>query len=356
MSVHVAGGARRLTDLPGNFYMPIEKIFSFLTYPKNHAKATDKIDGLHIKPDKGKLSTMLSEVFDSAKSKRDVPITFVADDQINPTREQLLAFFAKPKLTTAHSLAQSLQAATPGTAGMGLFFVCLGSDAGKPGKRTVLSRFAADEGVVASKNGSALSVEFVEQVFLKNAHTYKAASYQHEVDKSDVWKGVATDRQLNHGSKAIADYWIVDFLCSELTTTAAEGTRRLAVAMKEASRSTKDLQIRAQIVAAARLAGNLPANAMTIDQFCDQFAMSQGAKEAVKAAVKPARLIAESFRFDADEFIRHVPYKQVELDNGATLLAPTDKFEEVFHPQKEGDAHAYSTRGTIVNEKLRSSR
>lgn len=340
----------------GGLHMPIENIFSFLTYPKNHEKAADAIDGIHIKPDKGKLSKMLSEVFDSAQSRRDVPITFVADDQINPTREQLLAFFAKPRLATALSLAQSLQAATPGTAGMGLFFVCLGSDAGKPGKRSVLSRFAADEGVVASKNGSALSVEFVEQVFLKNAHTYKAATYRHEAGKNDTWKGVATDRQLNHGSKAIADYWIVNFLRSELTTTAAEGTRRLAIAMKEASRSTKDPQIRGEIVAAARLAGNLPANAMTIDQFCDQFAMSQGAKDVVKSAVKPARLITESFRFDADEFIRHVPYKQVDLDNGATLSAPTDKFEEVFHPKKVGDVHAYSTQGAIVDEKLRSSR
>ncbi|WP_175656723.1 hypothetical protein [Burkholderia ambifaria] len=336
--------------------MSIESIYSFLTYPKNHKRAADAIDGIHIKPDKGKLSKMLSEVFDSATSRRDVPVTFVSDNQINPIREQLLAFFTKPRLASALPLAQSLQAATPGTAGMGLFFVCLGTDEGKAGKRIVLSRFAADEGVVASKNGSALSVEFVEQVFLKNAHTYKAATYRHEAGKSDAWKGIATDRQLNHGSKAIADYWIVDFLCSELTTTAAEGTRRLAIAMKDASRSTSDPQVRGEIVAAARLAGNLTSNAMTIEQFCDQFAMSQRAKDAVKAAVKPARLITESFRFDADEFIRHVPYKQIELDNGATLSAPTDRFEDVFHSEKIGDAHAYSTQGMIVDEKLRSSR
>src|SRR5690606_17631522 len=163
-----------------------------------------------------------------------------------------------------------------------------GSDDGKLGKRVVLSRFAADEGVVASRIDGALSVEFVEQVFLKNSHTYKAATYRHETGKNDAWKGIATDRQLNHGSKSIADYWIVDFLCSELTTTAAEGTRRLAIAMKDASRSSADPQVRGEIVAAARLAGNLPAKALTIDQFCDQFAMSQSAKDAVKAAVKPA--------------------------------------------------------------------
>lgn len=336
--------------------MPIEKIYSFLTYPRNHDKAADTIDGIHIRPDKGKLSLMLSEVFDSARSRRDVPITFVTDNQVNATRNLLLDFFVTPKLATARPLAQSLQAATPGTAGMGLFFVCLGSDTNKPGKRAVLSRFAADEGVVASKNGSALSVQFVEQVFLKNSHTYKAATYQHENGKNDTWKGVATDRQLNHGSKAIADYWIVNFLLSELTTTAAEGTRRLAVAMKEASKSTKDFQVRGEIVAAARLAGNIPATAMTIEQFCNQFAMSERAKAAVMNAVKPPRLVTEPFRFDAEEFIRHVPFKQVELDNGATLSAPTDKFEEVFSPKKVGEHHSYSTQGTIVGEKLRSSR
>lgn len=336
--------------------MPIESIYSFLTYPKSHEKAADAIEGVHIKPDKGKLSKMLSEVFDSVRSRRDVPITFATNNQVNPTRVALLSFFAKPKLTTALPLAQALQVATPGTAGMGLFFVCLGSDDGKPGKRTVLSRFAADEGVVASKNRGALSVKFVEQVFLKNSHTYKAATYRHEVDKNDAWKGIATDRQLNHGSKAIADYWIVDFLRSELTTTAAEGTRRLAIAMKEASRFSTDSKVRSEIVAAARLAGNLPAKALTIDQFCDQFAMSPAAKDAVKAAVKPARLITESFRFDAEEFLKHVPYKQIELDNGATLSAPTDKFEEVFHPRQIGDTHAYSTQGAIVDEKLRSSK
>lgn len=181
--------------------MPIENIYSFLTYPKNHEKATDTIDGLHIKPDKGKLSKMLSEVFDSIKSRRDVPVTFVADDQINPTREQLLTFFATPRLSTALPLARSLQAATPSTAGMGLFFVCLGSDAGTPGKRSVLSRFAADEGVVASKNGGALSVEFVEQVFLKNAHTYKAATYRHEAGKNDAWKGLLPIANLITGQK-----------------------------------------------------------------------------------------------------------------------------------------------------------
>jgi hypothetical protein len=238
---------------------------------------------------------------------------------------------------------------------MGLFFVCLGSEEGKPGKRVVLSRFAAEEAVVASRKRGALSVEFVEQVFLKNAHSYKAATFSHEDGKSDAWKGVATDRQLNHGAKTIADYWIVEFLRSELTTTGPEGTRRLALAMKNASK-TGDLETRMEIVAAAKLAKNVPADAMTVDQFCQKFALSPAASAAVKAAVQPSRLIDESFRFDADEFVKHVPYKQVELDNEVTIMAPTDTFDEVLEHRKEGEEHAFATRGRIVDEKLRSNR
>jgi len=333
--------------------MPIENIYSFLTYPKNHEKAEEDIEGIHIKPDGGKLSGMLAEVFDGPKSKRDVPIRFVSNNKKNATRDELLAFFDKPKLATALPLAKSLQAATPGTAGMGLFFVCLGSDEVRPGKRVVLSRFAAEEAVVASKKRGALSVEFVEQVFLKNAHSYKAATYVHEAGKNDAWKGVATDRQLNHGAKAIADYWIVEFLRSELTTTGPEGTRRLAVAMKNASR-TGDLEIRMEIVAAAKLAKNMPADAMTVDQFCQRFSLSPAAAAAVKSEVKPSRLIDESFRFDAEEFVKHVPYKQVELDNEVTLMAPTETFDEVLGHRQEGEEHAFATRGRIVDEKLRS--
>lgn len=336
--------------------MPIESIYSFLTYPKNHEKAEEKIEGIHIRADGGKLSKMLAEVFDSPRSKRDVPVSFTAVNQVNETREKLLNFFNSPKLTTGRVLAKALQDSTPGTAGMGLFFICLGSDEGKAGARVVLSRFAAEEAVVASKKGGALSVEFVEQVFLKNAHTYKAATYRHEEGRNDAWKGIATDRQLNHGAKAIADYWIVDFLRAELTTTAAEGTRRLAIAMKNASKISTDPQVRSEIVAAAKLAPNLPPLAMTIEQFCDQFAMSAAAKEAVRAAVKPGRLIAESFRFDADEFNKHVPYKQVELDNAVTLTAPTDTFDDVLQHRIIGEEHTFATRGRIVDEKLRSNR
>lgn len=90
----------------------------------------------------GKLSGMLAEVFGWSAFKRDVPNRSVFKDK-NATRDVLLAFLDKSKLPMALALAESLQASTLGTARMGLFFVCRGSDEGKAGKRVVFSRFAA---------------------------------------------------------------------------------------------------------------------------------------------------------------------------------------------------------------------
>ena len=61
--------------------MPIENIYSFLTYPRNHEKAGEDIEGIHIKPDGGKLSAMLAEVFGAPKLAKNLPAEAMTVDQ-----------------------------------------------------------------------------------------------------------------------------------------------------------------------------------------------------------------------------------------------------------------------------------
>ena len=68
---------------------------------------------------------------------------------------------------------------------------------------------------------------------------------------------------------------------------------------------------------------------------------------------KPA-LAKEIFSFDADEFKAIVAFKSVELDNGATLTAESDRFDTVFHKEQIKDQTEYVTRGRVVNEKLKT--
>ena len=334
--------------------MPIATIFSFLTYPKRNRPDESAVSGTAITPDDGKLCKMLGEIFDTAGRECTIPIKFTADDQANPVRTELAALLKAPSVKAGTPLAERLQQATSGTSGMGLLFICIGEDAGK--SRVVISRFPADEGVVAERSSDKLTVAFVEQVFLKSSHSYKAATYVSSGRTTDLWAGHVIDKQINHGSKSVADYWIVDFLRSEFSTTAATGTKRLAVALKTVMTATSDSMVKREITSAVNLADNIPHKAMTIGDFCDTFHFSAKTRDAITSAVSPSRLVHEKFKFDSSEFSRHIAYKQVELDNGAVLTAPVEKFDECFKSTKKRDAHTFSTTGVIVDERLRKSK
>lgn len=337
--------------------MALEAIYSFLTYPKKNQADEIAVTGTEIQLDGGKLCKMLSDIFDNAGRDCNVPVMFTSEGakQENPIRSELLALLEKPGVKLAAPLATRLQNATSGTSGMGLLFICLGEDVDGD-TRLVISRFPADEGVVAEKGDNKLTVQFVEQVFLKSAFSYKAATYLSDGMPNQLWKGHVVDKQINHGSKAVADYWIIDFLRSEFTTTAAQGTKRLANALKAAIQSTTNMAIKSQITSAAHLANNLPKKAMTISDFCDNFHFSEETKLAILSKVNPARLAHEKFRFDADEFTRHIAYKQVELDNGAVLTAPAEKFEQCFQEARRKDARTFTTTGQVVDERLKKTK
>ena len=200
--------------------MSVKKIYSFLTYPKKNQPEEAIISGAQIPLDEGKLCKMLTAIFNGAREDCNVPVMFISDGekQENPVRAELLTLLQKPSVAAATPLAKRLQAATGGTSGMGLLFICIGED-GENDTRVVISRFPADEGVVAEKQSEQLTVSFVEQVFLKSAYSYKAATYLWDGKPNQLWKGHVVDKQINHGSKAVADYWIVDFLRSEFSTT-----------------------------------------------------------------------------------------------------------------------------------------
>jgi len=337
--------------------MPLHTIYSFLTYPKRNFPDDPLAPGTEIGVDAdNKLSNMLNGIYSNAERDCVVPVMFRADnhDQQNSVRSELLTLVENPSIETASPIALRLQRSTSGTSGMGLMFICLGEENGDT--RLVLSRFPADEGVVAERLEEELTVQFVEQVFLKSAHSYKAATYLANGRADQLWRGHIVDRQINHGSKAVADYWIVDFLMSEFATTAAAGTKRLAIALRDAITSSSSPRIKQEITAAAHLAANLPRRAITISGFCEHFSFSDETTQTILSKVRPPRLVNERFRFDSVEFSRHLAYKQVELDNGAVLTAPADKFEQVFRETRRQNQHTFSTTGEIVDQRLRKAK
>jgi hypothetical protein len=268
----------------------------------------------------------------------------------------LLKYLFDPSIANGRRIAERLQEVTTHRSGLGLLFLLAGTS-GKL-KRLVVSRFPADQGIIAEENQQQLSVEFLERVFMKSAKAYKSAVYESDSRSHGFWDGRAIDRQVS-GARELSDYWIYDFLASELLTTGPAGTKRLAVAYRQAIAESESLPVRRELVAAATVMGGQDGRVASGREFVDRMGLSEDAASALQQQLPRDDLMDEVFEFDRGEFEKHVLYRFVQLDNGAMLLAENRRFDDVFDRSRVDDnegVERFSTEGRIVDERVRKSK
>lgn len=335
--------------------MTIQSAFTFMVHPGRSDPDPGKITGAAV-PLEGKLFDLLSEVYQKADRECDIDIQFVSAEgkQENPCRSLVTAFAANPSVETGRAVAHRLASVTTHRSGLGLLFLLLGQEG--DAFKLLISRFPADSAILAEEKQSTLSVEFLERVFMKSAHSYKAALYKHVSISDGFWLGSAVDKQITSPSVLASDYWVSAFLASNFKTTAAQGTKRLAAALRSAVRNATDPNIRHEIVAASTLAKNLGGQVLSISDIRQKFSLSDGAFEAIKSALKNPDTANEKFKFDFEEFSSQVAFRSVRLDNGVTITAPTQTFAQSVREERgPGEERSFVIRGKIVDEALKST-
>jgi len=336
--------------------MAVEKIHTFIVHPRKRASEISEITGAAVDL-KGKIFDLLQGIYDKSEQECDVRITFTPSKegkQQNDCRDLVCAHLAEPNLDTGRAIAARLEKFTDGRSGLGLLFLICGTEGEQ--KKIVLSRFPTDNAIYVEEDAQKLEVQFLERVFMKNKSSYKAVTYSGSSLTSGFWNGSAIDRQINNPIGEVSDYWIVDFLASQLAVTPAAGTRRLATALREAAKKA-DIVVKKELVAAATLAANLDGETLNITQFGQRFSLSDDAMTAIANELRSPKLAQELFQFDGHEFRSLITYKSVELQNGGMLTAPSSQFDDVFYREdldgSEGIVR-FTTESRIVDEKLRA--
>jgi hypothetical protein len=335
--------------------LAIQHIHTFLVHAGKNAKEAREIGGADL-PLEGKLFQLLYNIYARSDQECDIDIAFRPSNegvQQNPCRDLLVRHLTNPELRTAMSIAARLESMTDGRSGIGLLFVIVGLEGRE--HKVVISRFPTDTAILAEENRRALNVEFLERVFMKSATSYKAVAYRHASLVAGFWVGRAIDRQ--HSQNGISsNYWISDFLASDLATTPAAGSHRLAQTLKNAAKNAAP-DIKREIIAAATLARNVRGQTTSISDFQDRFALSPLAREAIQKEIKKPRLAEERFALDLVEFNSVVGYRSVALSNGAMLTAQSADFDNVFDRQTVDEATEtvrFSTAGRIIDEQLKN--
>jgi len=333
--------------------MSINAISSFLVYPgKNDVNPRDAL-GTQLKLT-GSLFHKLREVFERSEKECTVPIRFsmgIDGSQNNPVRSLIHEYLVSPTLENGLVLANRLRDLTTKKPGLGLFFIMSGVE--NKHYKIVLSRFPAEEGILAEEVKDELKIQYIERIFMKNAASYKAALYEGSSFENDFWDGYIVDRQLDEP----ANYWIYGFLMSEYLTTAKFGTQRIAKVLKEVTRSAISLQVKQEIVAAMILAKGQFGKPISVPQFINQMGLSKSAQTAILDLL-PKDVIDDTFILDEEEFLKIVPLSGVVLDTGGILIAPSERYDECITRELVDPIsrqYKFTAVGKIVDEKLRGN-
>jgi hypothetical protein len=336
--------------------MKIEKINSYLVNPEKGIEEQSEIRGTEVTM-KGNLYKMISEIFFEAPNECKYDIVFQHSEdgrQQNDCKNLIVEYTKNGEYISGLEIANHLQKQTTKRSGMGLLFLILGSDGKK--KRIVISRFPADNGILAEESRSSLNVKFVERIFMKNAKAYKSAIYEGSSPDMDFWKGKAIDKQIN-SDLTISDYWIKDFLKSDFATTGERGTKRLAAALRDAINNVNtSIEVKEELTAALKLAKGMNGQVVSASSFLSRLGVSQESINVVQSSMKSS-LFDEQFKIIFEEMDKLIAFKTIELDNGAFLSAQAIAFEDVFRKEKaENNKLKFSTKGFIITERVRKTK
>ncbi|MGB2174817.1 MAG: hypothetical protein ACPH06_07860 [Flavobacteriaceae bacterium] len=332
--------------------MKIETIHSYLVNPDKGLEKTSEIRGTKVHM-KGNLFEMLHEIFYNSIQDCKYEIAFKHNEdggQQNDCKDLIVNYTNSGLYDDGLKIALHLQNQTTKRSGLGLLFLIIGKHRNK--KRIVISRFPADNGILAEESKNALNVKFVERIFMKSAKAYKSAVYEGINPDINFWKGRAIDKQIN-SDLTISDYWIKYFLKSDFATTGERGTKRLAAALRDAINSSgTTIEIKEEITAALKLAEGQDGQIISASSFLSRLGLSKESKEAVQSKMKKS-LFREQFKMIYNELNRLIAFKTVELDNGAFLSARATEFDKVFKKKDINQETEYKTIGKITSERVK---
>jgi len=339
--------------------MKIDAIHSYLVHPVKNEDDLNKITGTSV-PEEGSLRELMENLYKN--SDRDCRIDIVfnpAQDgsQQNDARDLIVKYLKERSLESGRLLAEKLARVSSHRSGLGLLFLITGIENNK--RKIVVARFPADSGILAREEMNALELSFIEQVFMKNSKSFKSVMYRHADLEKGFWVGKAIDKQVNSRDTEISAYWITKFLESDFRTTSAEGTRRLASAMRAAARKTENPLVKQEITAAATLANSLGGQNLSIDQFFERFGFSEPTRYAVREEIGSTKVVAQQFIFDVATFKAQVPLKAVDLDTGVMLMGPADRFDKLVTQEESPQDRlktTFLTTGRVVDQTLRKGR
>jgi hypothetical protein len=304
------------------------------------------LNGTQIK--EGKTFDVLLDIFKKSEKHCNIPITFKPNQII---KSELQAFFKDPDLGVSERIGRLLGNISTSQNGESLLFIAKVSR--NKSEFVFLCRLPVGEAISAKVRKDKLSVKVLDDVFVKNKHSYKIALY--EIQKEGIMpnSGYVYDKQTNSPNKNAADYWIKEFLKSTEAMSSVYASKQLAKAIVSTITAIEDIEEKDRLSAVHTVLYAERDQRITPKKALKRYGLKDETIKKIGKKLPSEDFLNQEFKFDFESFREAAPIRIIELDNEILIKGPAKDFEKKVIRKKEDDGEVtVSSKGNIKTHGL----
>lgn len=313
------------------------------------------VQGGRISPD-SQLESLIAKNIEKAKFGSCLESVFETDDSRQNDMRALIREHGFGDDTAAdkaaEEIAQRLCVAMDNRSHPALLIIASRRDGSS--SQVSLWTFPRDEALRLINQKTASTLQVLTDIFSQTSRLRKAAFFAGGQAKTEFLGGKILDLQSGGGPKAIADFWLSDFLLSMPAIKPKAGTQMIARALVQCAKEAVDLTDQQQLQNAAMSIRSGPKQRWSPREISENFFSGSLASKFEKKFPNAATYNTP-FDIDQDTYSANLNFTVYKLESGVVVSSPFSEIgESVRISGTADDGERLICEGRVVSQRVRS--
>lgn len=283
-------------------------------------------------------------------------VLHMTDDRQHLVREAMLKLAfgqTRTPLTAMNELAARLACSTDRRTHPSLFIVTV--DEQGDSRRVSMYVFPEESTYALRRSKEEPSEAFLEHVnsFVLESRLRKVARFEGKNIKAHFISGSVIDLQIGSGPRAVADYWVTDFLEAGFAINDVKGTTLVAEGLKAAFHKA-DADGKQKVMEAAMALMADGRRTWSLQRIASEYLPAD--LSAVFCGIAPnADTLTGKFMLSKDLLRDRINYRIFQLETGVWVSSPFNEVGRSVKVEGNGKRRTLTARGVIESERVRSN-
>jgi hypothetical protein len=334
----------------------LQRGYAAVVYPAKRDEAAQPPSAYVLKTDV-EFRRALSAAINMAERRPMSAVVFnMTDDRRHPVREAILKLAfgqTRTPLPAMAELATRLAQSTDRRTQPSLFIAIV--DERGDARRVSMYVFPEESTYALRHSGEETAEAFLEHVnsFVVESRLRKVARFEGKKIKSHFLGGSVVDLQIGSSPRAVADYWVTDFLEASFAINDAKGTSLVAEGLKAVFRKANGEGRQAVMEAAMALMAS-GRRTWSLERIAKEYLPPELASTFYSVASN-ADVLTGNFTLSKELLRERINYRVFQLETGVWVSSPFSEVGRSVTVDTRGNKRTLIARGVIESERVRSN-